>query len=154
VTAIELVTLVVLLVIIAAFAIPGMSPVVLRYRLRGAAWQVAGDLRLARQQAVTMRKRFRVCVTNCAIAVPAGAYSIERDDGSVTAASWKSTTGATRRLPQDVQLQVDRPATMFQMTGTTADTGTFLLTNAIGSYAVTVTTTGRIRVCEGSSCPQ
>jgi Tfp pilus assembly protein FimT len=148
VTAIELVTLVVLLVIIAALAIPGMSPVVLRYRLRGAAWQVAGDLRLARQQAVTLRKRFRVCVTNCAIAVPAGAYSLERDDGSAAAASWKSTTGAPRRLPQDVQLQASN--TVFHPTGTTTDWGTFRLSNPIGSFAVTVISTGRIRVCEGS----
>ena len=57
VTALELVTIVALCVIIGAIAIPGMSPVVLSHRLRGAAWQVAGDLRLARQRAVTVRKR-------------------------------------------------------------------------------------------------
>ncbi len=60
VTALELVTIVVVCVILGAIAVPGMSPVVLRYRLRGAAWQLAGDVRLARQRAVTLRKRYRV----------------------------------------------------------------------------------------------
>jgi Tfp pilus assembly protein FimT len=78
---VELLTLVALLVVLAALAIPTISPIVLRYRVRGAAWQVAGDLRLARQRAVTLKKRFRFCVAGCAVSIPPGGYSVEREDG-------------------------------------------------------------------------
>ena len=144
-TLIELLTLVVVLVILAAFAIPGMSPVVLHYRLRGAAWQVAGDLRLARQRAVTERRRFRVCLTSCAISVPAGTYSIERDDGT-----WVSDTGAPVRLPQDVAITGDKVT--FSISGV-ASGDTFNLANPIGFYQIKVaSSTGRVKVCEGT-CP-
>ncbi|MBI2001903.1 MAG: hypothetical protein HYS69_12080, partial [candidate division NC10 bacterium] len=103
----ELITLVVLLAILVAIAIPNMSPVVLNYRLRGAAWQLAGDIRLARQRAVTLRKRFRVCVSSCAITVPTGAYSVERKDGS----TWTSETGTTTKLPQDVTISATATTT-------------------------------------------
>lgn len=150
VTAVELLTIVFLLVLLAAFAIPSMSPVVLRYRLRGAAWQLAGDVRLARQRAVTVRKRFRVCVTNCAITVAAGRYSVERDDGTVGTPNWISETGATVKLPLDVTVTATATAT-FAKTGT-ASGSTFTVRNVMGSYEVKVHPTGRVRVCEGT-CP-
>jgi len=147
-TVVELLTVIVLLVILAAIAIPNMSPVVLRYRLRGAAWQLVGDLRLARQRAVTVQKRFRLCVTSCAITVPAGSYSLERDDGTPLSPQWLSETGATVRLPQDVTISTTATAT-FIATGM-ASGGTFTLTNLIGTYQVAVGATGRVRVCQGS----
>lgn len=143
-TAVEMITLVVLLVILAAIAIPNMSPVVLGYRLRGAAWQLAGDLRLARQRAVTLRKQFRVCVSNCAITMPAGAYSVERKDGS----TWTSETGTAIKLPQDVTLSASATAT-FSVSGA-ASGSTFTLTNLMGTYEVRVASTGRVRVCQGT----
>jgi Tfp pilus assembly protein FimT len=150
VTAIELIILVMLLVIVAAFAIPGMSPVVLHLRLRGAAWQVAGDLRLARQRAVTVRKRYRLCVppTTCALTLPNGtAYSLERDDGTSTPSWANDTGGAASRLPRDVQITGGTP--VFAATGAATGT-TFTLTNPLGSYQVVVAPTGRVRVCEGA----
>ena len=148
VTAIELLILVALLVILAAFAIPGMSPVVLNLRLRGAAWQLGGDLRLARQRAVTLRKRFRVCVTGCAISVPAGAYSFERDDGTPLTPQWVSVTGVPVRLPPGVTLTASQtPA--FNQSGI-ASASTLTVSNVMGSYQVVVLATGRVRVCQGS----
>jgi Tfp pilus assembly protein FimT len=138
-----MITLVVLLVILAAIAIPNMSPVVLGYRLRGAAWQLAGDLRLARQRAVTLRKRFRVCVTSCAITVPAGAYSVEKEDGS-----WVSETGTAIKLPQDVTISATATPT-FSISGA-ASGSTFTLTNILGTYEVKVRSTGEVKVCQGS----
>ena len=146
-TIVELLTLVVLLAILAAFAIPGMSPVILRHRLRGAAWQLTGDVRLARQRAVTVRKRFRVCVSNCAISVPAGSYSIERDDGSETP-SWLSETGAPVRLPPDVTVCSTATPT-FSANGM-SNGSTFTLRNILGTYQVTVASTGRVQVCPGT----
>ena len=142
-TVVELITLVVLLAILVAIAIPNMSPVVLNYRLRGAAWQLGGDLRLARQRAVTLRKRFRVCVSSCAITVPTGAYSVEREDGSFV-----SETGTTIKLPQDVTVSATATTT-FSINGG-ASGSTFTLTNIIGTYEVKVGSTGEVRVCQGT----
>ena len=113
VTIVELITIGVVLAILAAFAIPGFSPVVLQYRVRGAAWQVAGDLRLARQRAVTLKQRFRVCATSCGIAVPAGSYSVERDQGAPSSPQWVSDTGVATRLPRDVDRQHHGDAGLF-----------------------------------------
>ena len=149
-TAVELLTAMVLLVILAAFAVPSISPVVVRQRLSGAAWQLGGDLRLARQRAVTERKRFRVCLTSCAISVPAGSYSIERDDGG-----WVSEAGVAVRLPPDVTVIASATA-CFLPTGVLDSScglgSTFTLGNVMGTYEVRVASTGRVRVCKGS-CP-
>ena len=142
-TVVELITLVVLLAILVAIAIPNMSPVVLNYRLRGAAWQLGGDLRLARQRAVTLRKRFRVCVSSCAITVPTGAYSVEKKNGT-----WVSDTGTAIKLPQDVTISANATTT-FSINGG-ASGSTFTLTNIIGTYEVKVGSTGEVRVCQGT----
>jgi len=58
VTFIELIALTLVLLILAMIGIPKISPIVQQFRLKGAAWQLAGDLRLARQRAVTTQRRF------------------------------------------------------------------------------------------------
>lgn len=151
-TILELTILLVLLGILTAVAIPSMSPVVQGYRLRGAAWQLVGDLRLARQRAVTTRKRFRVCVTSCAIGVPADRYSLERDDGTIATPLWISETGATAQLPPGVSLRASAGAATFTQTGM-ASGATFTLRNLMGTYEVTVGSTGRARVCQGTCLP-
>jgi Tfp pilus assembly protein FimT len=130
-----------------------MSPVVLNLRLRGAAWQVAGDLRLARQRAVTLKKRFQVCVTGCAVGVSAGSYSIERDDGTPSAPNWVSDTNVATTLPQDVTISTNAAsgAATFTVFGA-ANSCTVTLTNPIGTYQVAVAQPGRVRVCPGA-CP-
>lgn len=150
VTLVELITLVALLVVLAALAIPTISPIVLRYRVRGAAWQVAGDLRLARQRAVTIKKRFRFCVADCAIAVPPGAYSVEREDGATGSGTWVNEQGVANRLPPDVAIAANAAPT-FTLTGTAAS-GTVTLSNLLGAYQVVVAPSGRVQVCEGM-CP-
>ena len=149
-TLVELLVVLGILAILAAIALPNMSPVVLGYRLRGAAWQLGGDLRLARQQAVSMQRRFRVCLGNCAISVPAGSYSLERDDGTPSSAQWVSLYGVPTRLPEGVTLQATATST-FRPNGA-ASGSTFTLTNLLGSYQVVVNSTGRVTVCRGT-CP-
>ncbi len=150
VTLVELVIFVALLVVLAAMAVPAVGPIVLRYRARGAAWQVAGDLRLARQRAVTLKKRFRFCVAGCAVPVPAGGYSVEREDGAVGSGVWVSEQGMAARLPPDVGIAVSAAPT-FTLTGT-ASPGTVNISNLSGAYQVTVAQSGRVQVCEGV-CP-
>jgi Tfp pilus assembly protein FimT len=127
-----------------------MGSVVQQFRLKGAAWQLAGDLRLARQRAVTIQKRFRICVSGCAIEMPENTYSLEVDEGSLGSPSWRSETGATVRLPTNVSLTATGKAT-FSPTGTASGI-TFILSNSIGSYQVTVALTGRVMACP-SPCP-
>jgi len=145
VTLVELLTLVALLIVLAALAIPTISPIVLRYRVRGATWQVAGDLRLARQRAVTIKKRFRFCVAGCAVSVPPGAYSVEREDGAMGSGTWVNENGVASKLPTDVAIAVDAVPT-FTLIGTAA-TGTVTLSNPLGACKVVVAQSGRVRVC-------
>ncbi len=147
-TVVELITLVVLLAILVAIAIPNMSPVVLNYRLRGAAWQLAGDIRLARQRAVTLRKRFRVCVSGCAITVPTGAYSLEVEQLPVGSLNYTSETGTATKLPQDVTVSATATPT-FSISGA-ANGSTFTLTNIMGTYQIKVRSTGEVKVCQGT----
>ncbi len=150
VTVVDLVTLVALLVILAALAVPTISPIVLRYRVRGAAWQVAGDLRLARQRAVTIKRRFKFCLRDCSVPVPAGSYSVEREDapGSGT---FLNENGVATTLPPQVTITATAAPT-FTITGT-AGGATVTLSNLLGSYQVRVAPSGRVLVCEGTCTP-
>lgn len=152
VSAVELITLLAVLAILVAISVPWMSPVILHYRLRGAAWQLAGDLRLIRQRAVTLQVRFRLCTAGCVLSVPPGAYSIEYDAGPLGAPSWLSDTGAVSKLPQDVQLTATATP-VFSANGIAQPVSTFTLTNPIGTTTVTVASTGLVQICEGTPCP-
>ena len=153
VTLVEMVTLVALLVVLAALAIPTISPIVLRYRVRGAAWQVAGDLRLARQRAVTLKRRFRFCITGCAITVPPGSYSVEKESGALGSNVWVNENGVATVLPPDVAIAANTTP-RFTLIGTTdvGTNGTVTLSNFLGVYHVVVAQSGRVQVCEGA-CP-
>lgn len=145
VTAVELITIVFVLVILATTAIPLMRPVVLSGRLRGGVWQLVGDLRLARQMAVTTQKRHRICLSSCTLTVASGGYSFEREEG----ANWVSAAGgAATRLPPDVTFSVKTTVNKltFDEKGM-ASPGTFILENLSGEYNVIIGVTGRVRVC-------
>ena len=150
VTFIELIILTFALVILASISVPRMGPVVQGFRLRGAAWQLGGDLRLARQRALTSQQRFRICVSSCVILVNAGQYSLERDNGTPSNPKWISETGAATRLPPDVTISASATAT-FSSNGM-ASGSTYTLTNLMGQYEVKVASTGQVTVCKGS-CP-
>jgi Tfp pilus assembly protein FimT len=134
--------------ILSMAAIPLIGSVSQHLRLRGAAWQVAGDLRLARQRAVTLRTRMRVCLSSCAVSVPSGAYSVEIDRGTPSSPDWTSESGTIVRLPRNVTISASATAT-FATTGM-ASGSTFTLTNAGGAYQIAVNPTGQVRVCQGS----
>jgi Tfp pilus assembly protein FimT len=150
VTFVELITLTIVLLILAAIGVPRVSPIVQRFQLKGAAWQLAGDLRLARQRAVTTQRRFRICVrTVCKITVPEGAYSVEVEQSPVGSLKWTSETGAPARLPPNVTITATDTDTTFSANGMASGV-TFTLTNAMGSYQVAVGATGQVTV---AACP-
>ncbi len=151
VTFIELIILTVAMVLLASLAIPRMGPVVQGFRLRGAAWQLAGDLRLARQRAVTSKQRFRICISSCVITVKAGEYSLERDIGSPGSPNWISETGVATRLPPDVTISASATAT-FSSSGMAAPSSTYTVSNLAGAYEVAVAFTGQVRACK-TVCP-
>jgi Tfp pilus assembly protein FimT len=152
ITLVELTILTITLLIVVCIAIPIVSPTLQQYRLKGAAWQLAGDLRLARQRAVATQKRFRICIGKCKITVPEGGYSVEMELPPAGSLKWTSDTGAPARLPPDVT--IDGDTVTFAANGG-ADANTFTLASSIGIYQVTVTQTGRIAVtlCQGKKCP-
>jgi len=151
VTFIELIILTVAMLILASIGIPRMGPVVQGFRLRGAAWQLAGDLRLARQRAVTSKQRFRICVSSCVITVKAGEYSLERDIGSPGSPNWISETGVATRLPPDVTISASATAT-FSSSGM-ASGSTYTISNLMGDYEVAVAFTGQVRACKTECLP-
>jgi len=150
VTLIEILIIVTLLVVVAGVAMPWFLGVIEAYRLRVAAWELAGDLRLARQKAVTTQVRHRICLLNCTSPVPIGGYLLERQ-----AAGW--VLDVTRAdLPDGVVITTNGPGdkitfdTKGELSGTLGTTTT--LTNGTGIYEVRVASTGRVRVCKGT-CP-
>ena len=158
VTLIELVTLTIVVLILAMIAIPGISPIVQNFQLKGAAWQLAGDLRLARQRAVTTQGRFRICVTGCKIALPVGAYSIELEQPPVGSLKWINETGVPTSLPPSVCVSAGGFGTATFAANGMASGNTFTLYNLIGEYQVIVASTGQVTVAPVTgvtppSCP-
>jgi hypothetical protein len=75
---------------------------------------------------------------------------VEIDRGTPATPNWVSEKGTTIALPRDVDIGTTATVT-FAMTGM-ASGGRFTLSNAQGTYDVTVIPTGQVQVCRGS-CP-
>jgi Tfp pilus assembly protein FimT len=134
-----------LLVLVSAFSLPIMTGTVEAYRLRTAAWRIAGDLRLARQKAVSLNRRHRLCFSNCGAPVPVSGYLIQRDMGS----GWELESEA--RSPSD-GVQVTSNATITFAESGEAAGGTVTLSNGSSSFQVRTHFTGKVTICKGS-CP-
>lgn len=147
VTAIEIFVVLVVIAIMAGAATPWILGAIQTYRVRAAAWELAGDLRLARQKAVSLQRGHRICFAACGSPVPTGAYLLERQDPT----GW--ALDMTRNdIPNGVA--VTSPANTLTY-GTKGDGsgGTITLTNNIGTYVVVAAPSGRVRVCKGTFCP-
>ncbi|MEE8510005.1 MAG: GspH/FimT family pseudopilin, partial [candidate division NC10 bacterium] len=77
----EILRVLVVVGIMTALAMPLILGNMESYRVRVAAWEMAGDLRLARQRAVSLQKRHRICLSTCGSCVPTGGYLLEREEG-------------------------------------------------------------------------
>jgi Tfp pilus assembly protein FimT len=139
------------LVVLAGMVMPSFFRTLEGYRLRAAAWNLAGDLRLARQKAVSLQLDHRICLANCCSAVPAGGYLLERRD-TTDPCGW--TRDLTRSdLPNGVNLTFPPTAekVTYDLKGE-ASGSTITMTNNSGTYAVVAAPSGRVRACKGS-CP-
>ncbi len=143
VTLVELLTAAGIAAIVAAVSLPTMAGVTQGYRLRTAAWQLAGDLRLTRQKAVSTNRRHRVCFSNCGDPVPAEGYLIQREDGS----RWV-IDAAVQPRSRFVQLTSNTTMTFTEM-GEAAG-GTVTLVSGSSRFQVRTHYTGKITVCLGS----
>jgi Tfp pilus assembly protein FimT len=146
-----------ILVLLAGISVPLVSSAVEAYRLRAAAWQLAGDLRLARQRAISRQKRHRLCFMNCVASVAANTYVFERDDGIAGAAQWAQDSAVPLNLPQGVSVDASQTSNprgriAFDVRGEGDAFGTLMVANRAGNYAITTDSIGRVLVCKGG-CP-
>lgn len=147
-TAIELLIAIAIILILAFASIPVVTGLLQGYRLRAAAWQLAGDLRLARQKAVSLQKRHRVCFTSCTTTVPANGYVLEREE-----TSWVlDSKGLSFAAGVSMTRCSSTTAITFDTKGD-ASGGILILANSIGTYAVRTASTGRVLVEKEGSCP-
>lgn len=152
ITLIEILIVLTIALVVAGMAMPWFLGTIEAYRLRVAAWEFVGDLRLARQKSVTMQVRHRICLFDCSTSVPGAAYILERQD-STDPTGWRLDVARTD-LADGVVITTNGPqgkiefgmkGEPFQTLGTSSR-----LTNGSGTYQVTVASTGRVRVCKGA----
>ena len=147
---IEILMVALALAVMAGMAMPSVFRTLEVYRLRAAAWNLAGDLRLARQKAVSLQLDHRICFANCGDAVPAGGYLLQRKN-AVPPPVW-SVDVRRADLPDGLTINpgaVD--AVTYDLKGE-ASGGTIDLTNSVGAYQVKATPSGRVRACK-VGCP-
>jgi Tfp pilus assembly protein FimT len=150
ITVMEILIVLVVAAILAAAATPLILRTIESYRVRSAAWEVAGDLRLARQRAVSTQVRHRFCISNCGSPVPTGGYLVEREGTPWTADLVRAD------LPNGVALLpttlTDGKLTFEAKGGVSGAAGCIDVTNGTGGYKVATATSGRVRVDKGA-CP-
>lgn len=143
---IEILMVALALAVLAGMGMPSLLRTLDAYRLRGAAWNLAGDLRLARQKAVSLQQRHRICFANCAGPVPAGGYLLERE-----VPPWMVDVRRAD-LPDGVAINDNAGGKFtFEAKGE-VNGGCTTLTNDVGSYQIRILSSGRVLVSKGP-CP-
>lgn len=144
-TAMELIIALVIVVILAAVSVPFILGALESYRLRAAAWQVAGDLRLTRQKAVSTLKKHRLSFNDSRAPADPNTYTIEKENGG-----WAKLTPAPLTFSKGVNIDpTSTPTTRkieFDVKGRATQVGTIRLRSKAGGYDISVDTVGRVRV--------
>ena len=139
----------VILFLFAGIATPSLLRTLDAYRIRTAAWELMGNLRGARQRAVTEHRRTRLLVNAAGAALEPNSYVLQQEEGAVLSGVWIDL-GPRYRLPGGVNLG---PASAISVTFSIkggADPGTLILANVTGEYRVVVNVVGRVTVCRGA----
>jgi type IV fimbrial biogenesis protein FimT len=126
--------------IVAAIAIPNMIGQMPRYRLKGAARQIMGDLMWARMQAVSQKNEFKIFFVND------HEYKILDDDdndGKADSGEWTEIKDIRNRY-HDVSISMTANPIFFPRGS--ASIGTVTVTNPGGSKKVKIHLTGRVKV--------
>ena len=141
--------------VLAAASLPFLIPRFHEYQLRSAAWQVAGDLRLARQRAITTRARYRFAFADSGASADADSYVLQSAVRQGSRDRWVQElppgAGARRRLPGSTRIDPSStPSTRaitFNPNGSVVPAGTIRLRGGTGSLAlVAVDQAGRVQV--------
>lgn len=140
-TLVESLVAVGLIVLLSALALPTMADTIAAYRARTAAWQIAGDLRLARSKAVSTNRSHRVCFGGCGTVVPPDGYLIQRKQGG----GW--VIDSTVQAPNSAVHVTSNVNFTFGASGEVGG-GTVTLVSASQSYEVRAHYTGRVRICK------
>ena len=150
ITFMELMIVLMVAALLAAAATPWILGTIESYRVRSAAWEVAGDLRLARQRAVSTQVRHRFCISNCDSPVPTGGYLLERQGTPWTPDLVRAD------LPNGVALLpttlADGKLTFEAKGGVSGQAGCIDVTNVARDYHVVTVPSGRVLVDKGA-CP-
>ena len=154
-TLLEVLVTVAILATLAGISVPLLLPHLSQYQLRSAAWQVAGDLRLARQRAVTTRMRYRFAFTDGGTGTDANSYVLEYAVRVAGGERWVQelprASGARQRLPGSLRIDPSSTpsgrAITFNPNGSVVPAGTIRLRGSGGSLAaVAVDQAGRVQV--------
>jgi Tfp pilus assembly protein FimT len=157
ITVVELVTAVGVVATLAAMAVPRFLDMLLAYRLRTTAWQVAAVLYQSRQSAVTSLRRHLFVFETAEAGAAGGTYHLEVEEG---AGRTSGPVGA-RSLPEGVAIDAaSTPRTRaipFDPRGTVTPAGTIRLRSRAGGYEVAISSQGRVAVhkcgTKGHRCP-
>ncbi len=152
-TVMELLIVFLILLIALAISTPFMLGAIQDYRLRGAAWQVGGDLRLVRQKSVSSGRPYRLTFNNESAGSNPNSYTVERQEAG---GSWTMDPGFRIRLQQTGSPTYVRIASAstpgggvinFAANGTVSTTGTIrLIDNRGKQYWVAINSVGRVNV--------
>lgn len=145
------------IVVMTAVSIPVLTPRYQTYQMRSAAWQIAGDMRLARQRAVTTRNPYRfVFVADGDATAGASTYNTYVIQYSAPqGAGWTQemplTPGSRKAVPTPVHIDTSSTpgtrAVTFNPNGSVVPAGTIQLRGPGGNaMSVTVDQAGRVRV--------
>ncbi len=149
-TVVDLLMVILVIALFTALSLPLFISLREHYRLRLAAWQLTGDLRLARSKAVTTQTRYRLCFSHCGEEIPPEVlYLLQRKGGD----TWVSEA-PLRAVYRNVRLIApeNRESIAFTADGMTGQSSTLTLANSAGSYQVRLLSTGRVMVCR-NACP-
>jgi type IV fimbrial biogenesis protein FimT len=136
----ELIIVMAIFGILAAIAVPNMIGQMPKYRLKGAARQVMGDLMWARMEAVSQKNEFRVFF------ISDHEYKIlddDNNDGNADMGEWAQTKDLQDGY-HDVSVGFTANPIFFPRGS--ASGGTVTLTNSSGSKKVKVHLTGRVKM--------
>lgn len=139
-TAMELIIVMAIFGILAAIAVPNVIGQMPKYRLKGAARQVMGDLMWARMEAVSQKNEFRVFF------ISDHEYKIlddDNNDGNADMGEWTQTKDLQDGY-HDVSVGFTANPIFFPRGS--ASGATVTLTNPSGSKKVKIHLTGRVKI--------
>jgi len=159
-TAAELLIALLVAIVAIAATTPFILATIQSHRLRTAAWQVAGDLRLARQKSVSSGRPYRLTFNNNSAGSDPNSYIVEwqKVDPATGTVTWIMDPNNRIRLQQTgspTYVRIDSTSTPaggvmgFSANGAVSPAGTIKLVDGRGKkYDVVINSVGRVKVIQ------